>query len=251
MVRPKSPLRLDWVDPTVCSLDYRLKIIGLLPFFKHLPADAISKINDRFHDHEVSTDERIYFEGDEAEYLYLVAMGKVKLVRNTDSGREVLLDILCGGEYFGSLTIFGGRIHTETAIAQTDCCILQISSADFENILSEHPDVTRKILEVVSQRLAESQEIVKQLSAYTVEQRIASALLRLAGKLGEARGQDVLIQLPFSRQDLAAMTGATTETVSRVMSRFAEAGVVKSGRKWVTIMDMPRLEKLAEKGAVN
>jgi CRP-like cAMP-binding protein len=57
--------------------------------------------------------------------------------------------------------------------------------------------------------------------------------------------------LPFSRQDLAAMTGSTTETVSRVMSRFGEAGMVKSGRKWVTIMDMPRLEKLAEKGAVN
>ena len=85
------------------------------------------------------------------------------------------------------------------------------------------------MLEAVSQRLAESQEIVKQLSAYTVEQRIASALLRLAGKLGEARGQGVLIQLPFSRQDLAAMTGSTTETVSRVMSRFAEEGWIKIG----------------------
>ena len=251
MVRPKSPLRLDWVDPTVCSLDYRLKIISRLPFFKHLPADAISKINNRFHDHEVSTDERIYFEGDETEYLYLVAMGKVKLVRNTDSGREVLLDILRGGEYFGALRVFGGRVYTETAVAQTDCCILQISSVDFENILSEHPDVTRKVLEAVSKRLTESQEVVKQLSAYTIEQRIASALLHLAGKLGEARGQDVLIQLPFSRQDLAAMTGATTETVSRVMSRFGEAGVVKSGRKWVTITDMKRLDELAKKGAVN
>jgi len=251
MARPKSPVRLDWVDPAICSLDYRLKIIGRLPFFKHLPADAISKINGLFHDSEVSTDERIYFEGDEAERLYLVAMGKVKLVRNTNSGREVLLDILRGGEFFGTLTVFGGSVHTETAIAQTDCCILQISSVDFENILSDHPNVTRKVLEVVSQRLADSQEIVKQLSSFTAEQRIASALLRLAAKLGEARGQDVLIQLPFSRQDLAAMTGTTTETVSRVMSRFGEAGVVKSGRKWVTIIDILRLERLAEKGAVN
>ncbi|PIV26720.1 MAG: Crp/Fnr family transcriptional regulator [Anaerolineae bacterium CG03_land_8_20_14_0_80_58_20] len=251
MARPKSPVRLDWMDPAACSLEYRSKIIGRLPFFKHLSPDTISKINDLFHDHDVSADERIYFEGDEAEYLYLVAMGKVKLVRNTASGREVLLDILRGGEYFGTLTVLGGRVHTETAIAQTDCCILQISSTDFETILSSYPDVTRKVLEVVSQRLAESQEIVKQLSAYTAEQRIASALLRLAGKLGEARGQGVLIQLPFSRQDLAAMTGATTETVSRVMSRFGEAGVVKSGRKWVTILDMPRLEELAKKGAVN
>lgn len=251
MPRPKSPVRLDWVDPEICSLEYRLKIIGRLPFFKHLPTEAISKINALFHDRDVSANERIYFEGDEAEQLYLVAMGKVKLVRNTASGREVLLDILHGGEYFGTLTVFGGRLHTETAMAQTDCCILQISSEDFETVLTEYPDVTRKVLEAVSKRLMESQEIVKQLSAYTVEQRIASALLRLAEKLGEARERGVLIQLPFSRQDLAAMTGSTTETVSRVMSRFAEEGWVKSGRKWVTITDAKRLEELVKKGAVN
>ena len=56
----------------------------------------------------MSANERIYIEGDEAEHLYLVAMGKVKLVRNPVSGREVLLDILRGGEYFGSLTISAG-----------------------------------------------------------------------------------------------------------------------------------------------
>ncbi|HAX69048.1 MAG TPA: Crp/Fnr family transcriptional regulator [Anaerolineae bacterium] len=251
MTRPKSPVRLDWVDPAVCSLDYRLKIVGRLPFFKHLPAEAISKINALFHDRDVHADERIYHEGDDAERLYLVAMGKVKLVRAAASGREVLLDILRGGEYFGALTIFGGRTYAETAIAQTDCCILQISSADFETILSEHPEVARRALEVVSQRLAESQEVVKQLSAYTTEQRIAAALLRLAGKLGETRGEHVLIQLLFSRQDLAAMTGATTETVSRVMSRFAEDKLIKSGRKRVKITDAKRLKKLAEKGAVN
>jgi CRP/FNR family transcriptional regulator, nitrogen oxide reductase regulator len=251
MARLKSPVRLDWVDPEFCSLEYRLKIIGRLPFFKHLPADAISRINALFHDRDVSANERIYFEGDEADHLYLVAMGKVKLVRHPASGREIWLDILHGGEYFGALTMLGGGAHTETAIAQTDCCILQISSADFESILVQNPEVARKALEVVSRRLAESQEMIKQLSSYTVEQRIAATLLRLAGKMGETRGENVLIQLPFSRQDLAAMTGATTETVSRVMSRFAEERLIRSGRKWVSITDAKRLKQLAETGAVN
>ncbi len=251
MPRPRSPVRLDWVDPAVCSLDYRLKIIGRLPFFKHLPPEAVSRINSLFHDRDVSAGERIYFEGDEAGRLYLVAMGKVKLVQNLAPGREVLLDILHGGEYFGALPVLGKPAHTETAIAQTDCCILQITSTDFEAILTEHPDVTRRVLEAVSRRLAETQEVVKQLSAFSVEQRIASALLRLAGKLGEPRGSGVLIQLPFSRQDLASMTGSTTETVSRVMSRFSSQGLVKTGRKWVTLTDMDRLEELVKKGAVN
>ena len=251
MPRQKSPVRLDWVDPVVCSQEYRLKIIGRLPFFRHLPLDAISRINGLFNDRDVPANAQIYFEGDSASHLYLVAIGKIKLLRYTASGREVLLDILHSGEYFGTLSVFGGRSYTETAIAQTDCCILQISSADFESILSNYPDVTRKVLEVVSQRLTESQEVIKQLSTYTVEQRIASALLRLADKLGEARGQGVLIQLPFSRQDLAAMTGSTTETVSRVMNRFAGDGLVKSGRKWVTLLDVSRLEELVKQDTVN
>jgi len=61
----------------------------------------------------------------------------------------------------------------------------------------------------------------------------------------------VLIQLPLSRQDLAAMTGSTIETVSRVTSHFAEQGWIKSGRKWVTIMDANRLEERIKRGAVN
>ncbi len=251
MPRPRSPVRLEWVDPAVCSLDYRLKIISRLPFFKHLPPEAIAQINSLFHDREVVGGVPIYFEGDEAGSLYLVAMGKVKLVRNIASGREVLLDILHAGDYFGSLSLFGQPAHTETALAQTGCCILQVSSADFESILTAYPEVTRRVLEAVGHRLAESQEVVKQLSAYSVEQRIAAALLRLAGKLGEKRGPGVLIQLPFSRQDLASMTGSTPETVSRTMSRFAAQGLVKTGRKWVTLTDMQQLEELVNKGAVN
>ncbi len=251
MSRPKSPVRLEWVDPAVCSLDYRLKIIGRLPFFRHLSPEAIVVISGLFEDRDVAAEQTIYFEGDSANYLYLVATGKVKLIRHTTLGRDVLLDILQGGEYFGNLSFISNRSYTETAIAQTDGCILQISAQDFEKILTRYPDVTVKVLQAVGQRLEESQEIVKQLSVYSADQRVAAALVRLAKKLGEQKQKGVLIQLPFSRQDLAAMTGTTVETVSRVMSRLASEGSISTGRKWVSINDLERLEQLAKEGAVN
>ena len=239
------------MDPAVCSLEYRLKIIGRLPFFRHLPSEAIVEINRLFEDRDVRAEQAIYFESDPGEHLYLVAMGKVKLLRHTASGRDVLLDILRGGEYFGSLAILGGRGYTETAVAQTDCCILHISSADFEKILHHYPDVSLQVLQAVGQRLEASQEIVKQLSTYSADQRIAAALIRLAKKMGEQKEQGMLIQLPFSRQDLAAMTGTTVETVSRVMSRFSDEGLLTSGRKWVEVRDMEGLELIEKEGAVN
>jgi len=239
------------VDPAVCSLDYRLKIIGRLSFFRHLSPEAIIEINRLFEDRDVAAEQAIYFEGDPAEHLYLVATGKVKLTRHTSSGREVLLDILRGGEYFGNLAVLSDQGYSETAIAQTDCCILQISAQNFEKILNRHPDVMMKVLKAVGQRLEESQEIIKQLSVYTTDQRIAAALIRLAKKLGERKQKGMLIQLSFSRQDLAAMTGATIETVSRVMSRFSAEGLISTGRRWVLVNDLERLKQIAKEGAVN
>lgn len=251
MPRPKSPVRHEWVDSAVCSLEYRLKIIGRLPFFRHLPAEAILNINRLFEDRDVTAGQAIYFEGDAAERLYIVTTGKVKLLRNTSLGREVLLDILQTGEYFGNITSLNKKEYTETATAQTDGCILQISAKNFETILVRHPDVTLKVLDAVSKRLEESQELIKQLSSFSIDERIASALIRLAGKLGERKPRGVLIQLPFSRQDLAAMTGTTVETVSRVMSHFSAQGLITTGRKWVSINDLGALEEMVKERAVN
>jgi CRP-like cAMP-binding protein len=251
MHRPKSPVRQEWVDSEVCSLDYRLKIIGRLPFFRHLPPDAIVEINRLFEDWDVVGEQAIYYEGDAAENLYLIASGKVKLMRFGLSGREVLLDILQAGEYFGNLTIVSGQGYTETAVAQTHCCILQISAHHFEKILNRYPEITLKVLKAVGQRLEESHELIKQLSVYTVEQRISATLLRMAKKLGEQKQTGMLIQIPFSRQDLAAMTGATAETVSRVMSRLSSEGMISTGRKWVIINDPERLEQIVKVTAVN
>ncbi|MGB8984467.1 MAG: helix-turn-helix domain-containing protein, partial [Anaerolineales bacterium] len=70
-------------------------------------------------------------------------------------------------------------------------------------------------------------------------------------KWGEQRQEGVLIELPFSRHDLAAMTGTTVETVSRVMSRFSAEGLISTGRKWVSISDPGGLEAISKEGTVN
>lgn len=99
-------------------------------------------------------------------------------------------------------------------------------------------------------------ELIEQLSAHPAEQRIASTLLALAGKLGEKRGNAVLIQMPLSRQDLAEMTGVTPETASRVLTQFRRSGLISSGRRWVAILDPVRLaaerdHAPAEKSSLN
>jgi hypothetical protein len=92
--RRKSPLEIDVTESHMCSLDVRLQILGKVPFFAGLSQDDLEQINRMFREHGFALNEIIYFAGDPAKHLLVVADGRVKLMRHSLSGKEVLLDLL-------------------------------------------------------------------------------------------------------------------------------------------------------------
>lgn len=244
--RPQPPVTASHVNAGGCTVDHRLKVLHGVPFFRHLSIEELSPVNERFHSYSYQPRETIYFDGAPAERLYVLAHGKAKLLRHTVGGQDVLLDILAPGEMFGSLAALGDRAYPDEAQAITQVCALGIGAADFQAILERYPTVARAVVGVLAGRLQEAHDVISQLSAGSVEVRVAASLLKLAEKLGVAHEGGRLIQAPLSRQDLAAMTGATTESVSRVMSQFRRDGMITSGRGWVVITDAARLAEIAE-----
>jgi CRP-like cAMP-binding protein len=244
--RRHTPLETEDIEPHMCTVELRLEILGQVPFFVGLAPDQVADVNTLFREHGYTAGETIYFAGDPATRLYVVAAGKVKLMRHTLSGQDVVLDILTPGEFFGSVSALGDEEHPDTAQAQTMCCVLGIAADDFQTVLERYPGIAVRALDMVTSRLKAAHETVRQLSAHPVEQRIAATLLSLAEKLGEEQDEGLLIQVPLSRQDVAEMTGTTPETASRVMSQFRKAGLIRSGRQWVAIADREGLARIAE-----
>lgn len=229
----------------MCTVGLRRAIVRQLPFFAGLASEAIEEIYGRFHERGYAAGEMIYLAGDAATRLHVVARGKVKVLRHSARGQDVLLDILAPGEFFGSLSALGDAEYPDTAQALTPCCTLAIAADDFQEVLHRYPAVALATLALVAARLHAAHEQVRQLSAHPVPQRVAAALLLLAEKLGEERDGVLLLQTPLSREDLAAMTGATVETVSRIMSQLRKDGIIRSGRQWVAIADRDRLAALS------
>lgn len=242
----QTPLEPENIEPQMCTLDLRFTLLHQLPFFTGLSHEAIIEINPLFRDHGYETSETIYYAGDPAVRLYVVAAGKVKLVRHAPTGQEVMLDLLLPGDFFGSLPVMGEDTYPDTAQAHTMSCVLTITGDDFQTILKRYPLVSLALLEIVSNKLREAREVIHQISASPVESRLAATLLKLALKLGEEQNGVLLIQLPLSRQDLADMTGATVETISRIMSQFRKQKWIHSGRGWVAIVDREALAEIAE-----
>jgi CRP-like cAMP-binding protein len=243
--RRRIPLELEPIAPQSCSVELRLDILRRVPLFAGIAAEDIVAINRRFHERGYVAGETIYLAGDSATRLYVVAAGKVKVVRHTLAGQDVVLDILAPGGHFGALSALGDAEYPDTAQALTPSCILEIAAEDFQAILRDHPAVALAALDIVATRLEAAHEQIRHLSAQPVAGRVAAALLALSRKLGQPHDGTLLIQMPLSREDLAAMTGATVETVSRVMSKLRAEGIIRSGRQWVAIADAGRLAALA------
>lgn len=243
-IRRKTPLEIKIVDAGSCSIDLKMKIIHQLPFFKELSHDSIKNINNLFNDVQYNADDTIYYSGDVASRLCVIASGSVKLIKQNKDGNNTLIDILKQGEFFGNLDPFGNTLYQETAMVQTSSCIMKIDTKDFRSILTKHPSVSLIVLDIMSKRLREAQEQIRQLSTIPVEGRIAYTLFKLSQKLGEKKDFGLLIQIPLSREDIAGMTGTTPETASRIISHMQKDNIIKTGRKWIAINNIDKLQKL-------
>jgi len=239
-----TPLSTSSIDKHHCTVDVRMEKLGIVPFFQSLDSEPLQQVNGKFSASHFTAGQSIYFEGDKATMLRVVVYGAVKLIRNTEEGKEILVDMLKPGEYFGSLDAIGEDTYSETAIAQSDACIISIGNREFRTVISSNPAVAVAILDITAEKLNTAREQIHHLTTLSVEKRIAHILLKLSDKFGEKRENDLLLQLPLSRKDLADMAGTSTETASRIMSRFQQEGIIISGRQWVAVQDLDALSKV-------
>ena len=245
--KKRSPLQIKTTEVHMCTVSTRLKILKQLPFFHDLPSTDFNWINDLFHERDYDVDQVICLSGEPAKKLFVVADGRVRLLRHSLTGKDILLDLLTSGEFFGAISGLGNEVYPDTAQAHSPCCILEVDREAFQQVLKRHPSVALTVIDIMAKRLRMANEHVQQLSALAVDARIASLLLMLGAKFGEQQEVGVLLQVPLSREDLAGMAGTTIESTSRVMSRFQKDGLIRAGRGWVAVTDEAGLRAIAGK----
>lgn len=248
VTRRRTPLSTTRAQPHHCPRPVRMRVLSQAPFFSTLSEEELDSIDTRMTSLSWGENDPLFTAGEEAQHLYLMAMGTAKLVQDTPEGHEVVVDLLAPGDLFGGLPSLGQERYAESAWALTTTCALRIDPDSFREVLIEHPSVALRVLDDVARRLAQARSDAGRQATSTVAQRVASTLLRLADKFGQewTGGRGRLIQVPLSRTDLAGMTGSTTESVSRVMSRLRKDGLIDSGRRWTAVLDRDRLAAMTE-----
>ena len=188
-----------------------------------------------------------FMQGDEAAYLYVLLSGQIKLLQSNPNGQQVNLRTIYPFQMFGALGIVRSQAaYPASAQALEDSSALAIKSELLHEMIKTRPYLSFDLMNLMTSYIQEMQERYRELATERVEQRVANALIRLAGQSGFRAENDSGIDLSFSRQDVAEMTGTTLYTVSRLFSEWERQGILKTGREKIRILKPHDLVRLAE-----
>jgi len=224
----------------------RLQILRKTIFFSSVSEATQKEISRLFAEEKYQRDDYIFFEGDTPEWLYIVKEGKVKLVKHSDSGKDVILQIFAPGDMFGEFALFDRKPYPTSAQAMEASTVLKLSRKEFLLFFGRHPFVATEMIMELGRQLQEAHASIKSLAVDRVEQRIANILLKLAGKLGSPEKAGIVLNLSLTRQDLADMAGTTVETTIRVMSRFTKTKIIRPANGKILILDPQALQRISE-----
>ena len=206
--------------------------------FASLNEDEIAELAHLAIERSSRPGEFVFWDGDTPAWFYLVAEGRIKILKHSSLGKEFIIAFFSSGEMFGEVAVFENKPYPASAQAVTETKVLGIKREDLLSFLAHRPEVSLRIINVLGGRLREAQSRLRDLAGERVEQRLARTLLMLSSKLGTT--------LPFTRQEIADMAGTTTETAIRFMSQLKDREIVRSSRGKTVILDMTKLKLLSE-----
>lgn len=178
--------------------------------------------------------EIIYGPGLPTNHLYMIVTGAVKLSGMSESGDEVLVDIIRPEEIFGQPGFLPSTNSYEQATALASATLMSWPVSALEEIMARRPRLAVALLQIFAQRSADLTQRMESLSNDNVERRLIRSLLHFSHRLGTAQGGDVHL-MPLTHYLLARHIGTSREIVSHYMNRFRDRGYLRYSRQEIVI----------------
>jgi CRP/FNR family transcriptional regulator len=233
-------------DAIVPAVRYRaVDLIHEIPLFQGLRQEDRDSLASLAEVVSLEKGKILFHEGEASEYLFNIAQGRIKIAKAAADGREVILEVLAGGDPIGAVAVYQEIPYPATATALEPTLCVRIPRAALFRLLETRPSLVRGLLSALNFRLV---KFANQLRDRTgkVEHRFARIFLKLAEETGESTPEGTFIPIVLSRRELADWTGTTLETAIRTMSRWSKEDLVRTEKGGFRILDLNRLRLLAQ-----
>ncbi len=210
-------------------------------FFSGMPPALLEELKKIAIEKTFQKGEMIFYEGDKSVGFYLLLSGLIKIYKLSPEGKEQILQFIKPNETFGEVVVFSGKIFPAHAEAVKESHTLLFPRADFLEIIRRNPDVALAMLAILSDRLRRFTVQVENLSLKEVPSRLATYFLYLYKE--EKKGPSLTLEI--SKGQLASLLGTIPETLSRVLTRMKEHGIIEVEGNRIDLLDIPQLEALS------
>ena len=183
----------------------------------------------------------LFLEGDRATTVVVVVTGRVKVFSLTEQGEEVVLAVRGPGALLGELTAVDGTERGTSVSALEPVVALVVPAPAFVTFLHDRPAAAMVLLRLVTSRLRDADRKRVEFGAYDIAARVAGRLVELADRFGEAVPDGVRISVPLSQDELAGWVGASREAVAKALRVLRDRGLVTTGRRTMTVLDLDGL----------
>lgn len=225
-----------------------ISILKSIPLFSPLDEISLKNISSALSERDFKRNEYIFYENEPANAFGIVIKGRVKIVKHSLEGKEVIIRIIPEKQIFGEVAMFDNLPYPASAIAMEDSKILMFEKATFLAVIKKEPSIAWEIIMDLSRKLRDASQALKEVASERVERRIASLLLRLGEYYGEKKGSAIELKFPITRQEIADMCGTTVETAIRIMSRFTKEGIIETEKGTIKILTPETLTRIIEGG---
>src|SRR5512141_587221 len=216
--------------------------------FQNATDEDLKLIAQHSIERSIEEGEFFFFQGDAAIYFYVLISGRAKLMQTNPAGQQVNLRTINEWQMFGALgAVRENATYPATAQALESSTALAIESSFLKEMMQTRPYLNINLMQLMTGYIMEMQERYRELATERVERRIALTILRLAAQVGKRTAADEMrVELPLTRQDVAEASGTTIFTVSRVLADWERRGLVEAGRERVVIRNPHGLVQISE-----
>jgi len=220
--------------------DRKMQLLSRIEFFSELDETQLGRIAGVAQFLSLPKDKIIFNAGDQADAVFVVASGKVKIVVTSADGKELILAMLGAGQVFGEMALLESSARSASVITETAVELLAINRDDFQRILGAEQSISHRLLAILSERLRRANSKMQSLAYIDVAGRLARYFMDLAKDHGQRLGNEdhgqrlgngwVVVRRP-THADIANSIGTSRETVSRLINEFEESfGMVNKGK---------------------
>ena len=217
-----------------------------IPFLSCLSNEEKQEVCKHVILKECPKNDILLHEEENAQYMYLLLSGQVKVVQLNGEGKEHILAIHKKGHYFGEMAFIDGKTSPATVIVQEKTRVGLISREVFVNHILTNPKSVNVIIKLLCGRLRDAWLKISTTDFSDAEQRIWNVFKDLSEKCGKQDSQGVMIDLRITHQDIAGLCSTSRETVTRFLNNARKNGYIEilAGKKILLKNDCLKINHL-------